>query len=261
MSYKSMLRGKKGGGFTLREEGKKGSWVENLPKLIAISPHWYYCWALHPGCPVDDRDMDFLPMVWGDFPTRLDKCVETTHNRNLFLLAFNEPDNTSQSNIPVPKALAAWPSLEAMKVPLVSPSCVNPIGKWMIDFMRSIDQNGLRVDVIGVHHYGGPNVEAFQKKMQNVYETYRRPLLITEMAVADWEAKSVETNRHSPAKVLEFMQGVLPWMEAQEWIVGYCWFSFGIEDPHGTSSALFAANGVKPTELGRFYATFGRQRS
>jgi Glycosyl hydrolase catalytic core len=253
----AVLRGKKGAAFTLRAKGK-GSWVENLPKLIALSPHWYYCWALHhPECPVDDREMDFLPMVWGLDRQQVREGKEAAPRRDPpMALGFNEPDNKNQSNLSVSKAIDAWPSLEAMNLPLVSPSCVNPLGSWMVEFMRDVDHNGLRVDAIGVHYYGGPDVGGFQRKIQAVHETYRRPVLITEMAVADWEAATVETNRYSPADVFHFIRSALPWMEAQEWIVGYCWFCFGIEDPHGTSSALFAKDGSTLTELGRFYATF-----
>jgi hypothetical protein len=39
------LQGKRGVGLTLRDQGKPGSWVENLPKLIALSPYWNYSWG------------------------------------------------------------------------------------------------------------------------------------------------------------------------------------------------------------------------
>jgi hypothetical protein len=58
-----------------------------------------------------------------------------------------------------------------------------------------------RVDYIGAHWYGGGSFENFKAKMRRIYEKYgRRPLLITEFAVADWKAKSPAANRHRPAK-------------------------------------------------------------
>lgn len=94
---------------------------------------------------------------------------------------------------------------------------------------------------------------AFKERMIQVYEAYgRRPLLISEFAVADWGAKAVAQNQHSPESVLEFMKDVLPWMEKQNWIAGSCWFSFGIDEAVGTSSALFDKEGDLTT-LGRFY--------
>jgi hypothetical protein len=97
--------------------------------------------------------------------------------------------------------------------------------------------------------------------------------LLTEFSVADWKATSVEDNRYSPEQVLAFLQKMLPWMEARDWILGYSWFSFDVDDPRGTSSALFAntifdgnvdwtdSNQTEPvvlelTPLGEFYAQF-----
>jgi hypothetical protein len=48
------------------------------------------------------------------------------------------------------------------------------------------------------------------------------------------------------------MKDVLPWMESQNWIAGYAWFSFGIDEAVGSSSALFDHEG-NLTDLGRFY--------
>jgi hypothetical protein len=41
------LPGKKGIGLTMREpeEGKTGSWVENLPKVEALNVRWNYAWS------------------------------------------------------------------------------------------------------------------------------------------------------------------------------------------------------------------------
>jgi Glycosyl hydrolase catalytic core len=43
-------------------------------------------------------------------------------------------------------------------------------------------------------------------------------------------------------------------LEAQDWIVGYAWFSFDIDSPAGTCSALFDKNG-ELTACGRYYAS------
>jgi hypothetical protein len=121
--------------------------------------------------------------------------------------------------------------------------------------MHEVDQHGYRVDYIGTHWYGGTNVKAFQDKMRRIYEKYgKRPLLITEFAPADWKARSTDANRHKPARVLTFMKEALPWLEKQDWIAGYAWFSFNIDSPQGTSSALFDKNGDL-TPCGRYYAS------
>jgi hypothetical protein len=251
------LKGKKGAAFTLREEGQKGSWVENMPRVAALRPHWNYSWG--PQRLDDDRQpprIEFLPMIWGYNPKMLPNQMEMIGTQNpTMLLGFNEPDQKNQSNMTVEKALEAWPKLEAMGVPLVSPSCAHPMREWMEAFMDQAQQRGLRVDAIGFHDYGGGNAGNFQTKLRNIYEKYQRPILVTEFAVADWNAKTPETNKHKPEQVLKFMQEVLPWMEEQDWILGYAWFSFNEASAAGTCSALFHEEG-NLTDLGRFYAEF-----
>jgi hypothetical protein len=127
------------------------------------------------------------------------------------------------------------------------------MGEWMGDFMAQIKQNNYRVDVIGVHSYGGPNPQTFKSRMTAIHERYQKPFLITEFAVADWTAKTPEENKYSSSQVFAFLQAILPWMEDQEWIIGYAWFSFSIDSPIGTSSALFDKDG-KLTACGRWYA-------
>ena len=123
----------------------------------------------------------------------------------------------------------------------------------MRDFMKAADKRGYRVDYIGVHWYGGASPIAFKQRMMDIYKAYgQRPLLITEFALADWGAKTPEENSITQEDVLAFMQNVLPWMEQQNWIAGYAWFSFEIDDPNGCSSALFDDDG-NLTASGRFY--------
>ena len=76
--------------------------------------------------------------------------------------------------------------------------------------------------------------------------------MITEFAPADWQAKIHSQNRMKAPAVLSFMKEVLPWMEKQDWIAGYAWFSFGPHEPHGHTSSLFGKNG-NLSALGRFY--------
>ena len=96
-------------------------------------------------------------------------------------------------------------------------------------------------------------VEGFKNKIESSYNKYgKRPLIITEFASADWDAEEKGVNNRSPEKVLAFMKEALPWLERTEWIYGYAWFPFLIEDLRGTSSALFDMN-ANLTPLGMFY--------
>jgi hypothetical protein len=288
---KIIFQGKKGICMTLREEGRKGSYIENLPKIQALDPYWVYTWATKPadGVPSspssDGRrkipagggggssssiSIDFFPMLWGYYENKIDTfLIEIKQQNQSVVFGFNEPDKNKQSNITVETAINAWPQLQlavsenekdtGRTTILVSPSCANSLnGPWFEEFMIKVDELDLRVDAIGVHHYGGINFNAFKTKMKTIYEKYnRRPIIITEFSVADWNANSVGTNKFSSQSVLEFMKQVMDWMEEQDWILGYAWFSFDINDQYGTSSALFDSNNNNElTSLGQYYSAF-----
>jgi hypothetical protein len=254
------LPGKKGVCLLLRAKGEAGSWVENLPKVLLLNPYWNYSWGMKRVDAQPDN-IEFVPMVWGG--SRLHEVKQNLKNDVLphivsgkvkRIFGFNEPDNAYQANMSVRRALRLWSGLESMNLPLTSTSCVNPAGEWMNTFMANATATCRRVDWMGVHWYGNADFASFVNSMTEYHKQYRRPIVITEFAPADWDASTVAQNENSPATVLAFMKQALPWLEAQDWIVGYAWFSFDITSSFGTSSALFDEGG-KLTACGRFYAS------
>ena len=258
------LPGKKGVGFTLREEGQPGSWVENIPKVTKLIPYWNYSWGPQR-IAQQPNNIEFVPMIWGgNVADRLKEAI-TTHilpqikNGTVKrVLGFNEPDAEEQSNMEVSVALNRWKELESMNIPLVSPSCALPGTEWMRSFMKSVDKNCRRIDWVGVHWYG-TNFKSFQSAMIKFHDLYDRPILVTEFALADWNATKVSENKISKATTLMFMKEALYWLETQSWIVGYAWFSFNATSPAGTNSALFTEDGTMTT-LGTFYASVRTNR-
>jgi hypothetical protein len=173
------------------------------------------------------------------------------------LLGFNEPDSWKQASMNVRSAIKFWPKL-AVGMALASPATVGATNDWMQEFVTLVDEQNLTMDYISVHWYGWADTDKFKESMREIYEFHgrKRPLLITEMAPADWKASSAETNRITRDEVLVFAQDVLPWMEApeQDWIAGYAWFPFRASSSPGTSSALFEEDGSM-TALGEYYAS------
>jgi hypothetical protein len=258
------MPGKKGICFTLRDEGRKGSWLENLPKVIALNPYWNYSWG-SKRIAEQPENIEFVPMIWGAWGSEgleqritEDILPQIESGQAKRLLGFNEPDFKKQSNLSVDEAVSYWPILAEIDLPLASPSAGHATGPWMVDFMQKTEESCLRMEYIAVHWYGARNAAAFKNKMREAYMLYGsdRPMLITEFAIADWDATTLEENRHSANEVLAFMKDVLPWMEEpeQDWIAGYSWFSFDASSPVGTSSALFDDDGAITT-LGRYYAS------
>ncbi len=267
------LPGKKGACFTLRDKGDKhgGTVDESKPRVNTLNASWYYSWSTTLANEQSNL-AEFIPMTWSalnvdSLQEKLSKDVipNIKTGKMKRLLAFNEPDRTDQANMPYTKAIELWPTLEKLGIPLCSPACANAEGvnddtaqgtqgTWMRDFMKEADKKGYRVDYIGVHSYGGTDPKLFKAKMKRIYEKYgKRPLLITEFAPADWKTGGdIKKHKHKPEAVLAFMKDVLPWMEQQDWIAGYSWFSFKIDAPEGTSSAFFDKAG-NLTACGKFY--------
>jgi hypothetical protein len=274
------LAGKRGAAFAVSEGS---SYAEKLPRLLQLEPYWFYSWS--PSIPDPVRQatagVEFVPMVWGavssgDLESTLDQLLNDTRVKRL--LGFNEPDKASQANMNVTAAVMYWERLESLMphhVSLVSPACSDPDGEWMQDFMsqssgrktqsrqqqgRCGDENDAygTIDHVAVHWYGPPDVETFQSAMQMYYGLYNRSLMVTEFAVADWTAETVQDNRYSREDVLEFMKAALPWLESQSWVAAYSWFPYEMTDPVGTSSALFDRNG-NLTRLGAYYKSVGNE--
>ena len=244
---------KKGACFTLRDN----NYVQNMLRVATLRVGWNYSWG---GDYVSNQlaYVEFVPMAWGSasdaFVTKRKGYVNKGKCKRV--LGFNEPDGKEQANMSVEKAIELWPLLESLKIPLGSPAVVDAEnGEWLEQFMAEVENRGYRVDYLCVHNYGGGNAAEFKRKMTAIYKKYGLPILITEFAVADWKATTPANNKHSKAKVLQFMKDILPWLEETEFIYGYAWFSFGQDSAAGCTSALFDKEN-NLTELGKYYADF-----
>jgi hypothetical protein len=231
---------------------KSKRWSHKTSELAA---HWMYSWGRELRDEIPD-DVEFIPMFWGKGSVTTENLAKVKalidNGQVNYVLGFNEPDGVAQANMTVDEAIALWPQLEELGVPLGSPATVSPNNDWMKDFMEKADALGLRIDFVTVHSYGGPNVLSFINKLKDTYNAFNRPIWITEFAVADWNATSIENNRHSEATVIQYMQEVLPALDEIEYIHRYAWFD-GVGRAPLASSALYDEDG-NITALGQVYA-------
>lgn len=222
--------------------------------LTELRLKWVYTWM--GNVPADlPAGLPFIPMVRSK-SMEADKIAKIADGAKAHgiteLLGLNEPDAESQDDMTVEAALDAWPLLMETGLRLGSPGCIHPDKEWMARFMAGVEERQLRVDFVCVHSYGGPNARALVNRLEKVHEMYGRPIWITEFGVGDWQAKSVEENRHSPDEVLRFMQEVLPMLDDQDFIERYAWFPAAPDRIPLATSALFDADG-QLTELGEYY--------
>lgn len=242
---------KKGADFNTQN----GSYETNVINLKAF---WYYTWGTPVPAPTP-QNCEFVSMFWGA-GNMTDANIAAIKQAKAqgtvkYVLGFNEPDRADQSNMSVSQALAYWPKLESIGLPLGSPAASWPTLQWFYDFMDSAIAEKKRVDFICVHMYVGTDDNSFVQTLQTVYNKYHLPIWITEFATADWNATTMANNHYTAADALGFMQRLLPKLDSLPYVQRYSWFS---GDPTSAAlwpSALIGADG-KLTTLGQWYAAY-----
>lgn len=190
------LPGKKGIGITLYPE----NWRLHLDLIKMLNVSWNYSWDANR-IAAQPNDIEFVPMIWGRYSVLAqlvnDIIPEFKAKRIHRFLTFNEPDNEKQSNVAVKRVIDDyWPVLENAKIPMSSPAATHPLGNWSREFCEYAEASCLRMDYTALHWYGDANVMTFKKNIIEAYELYgRRPILLTEFAVADWDSKTTEENK------------------------------------------------------------------
>tara|TARA_B100001996_G_scaffold380393_1_gene367744 strand:+ start:1176 stop:2042 length:867 start_codon:yes stop_codon:yes gene_type:complete len=255
LSYGDEIDRKKGVAFGL---SSLDSWDY---RLNALNAKWHYSWnwELQENYP---EDIEFVPMIWGqnstgpitmDYIASLVDSGDVTH-----LLGFNEPDLESQANMSVDQAVLQWSRLETTGAVLGSPVTAAPLNSWMTEFMTVASEENLDIDFIAVHWYGPPNPSNFINKINEVFDQYQKPIWITEFAVRDPNATTLENNQYSPEQVLAFMETVLPQLEEMAFVHRYAWFSTSTSNQNyaKTATSVLIDDDNQITPLGEFYANF-----
>ncbi|MFC4212381.1 glycosyl hydrolase [Pedobacter lithocola] len=246
--------GKKGVDFNT--ENTNGTWYNNVYNLKS---HWFYTWGINLPFQQKPLNTEYVPMFWGkgsvtDASIMYVKDLKT-QGRAKYILGFNEPDLTDQANMSVQEALLLWPKLESIGLPLGSPATSWPTRQWLYDFMDQAIAQNRRVDFIAVHMYVGTDDVHFIQVLQDLYNKYRKPIWITEFATSANDAKSMAENPYTPEMVQNFMQRLLPKLEALSFVHRYSWFSGSPTSSRLWSSSLVNANGTM-TSLGKWYADY-----
>jgi hypothetical protein len=223
--------------------------------LGRLGVSWFYNWTLNgSGCTASP----FVPMIWGHtgmeqtaagITSEIDGLVSAGYEA---VLGFNEPDNTSQSNISEAMAISLWPSFTANpKVLVGSPATqANSTGQaWFTSFMKAVnaDTTGtLRVDFIAAHWYGwnsgscdanASQLESYVKWLEAI--PGNRPIWLTE-----WGC--LNQSNPSEAVVQAFFSGAVTMFAKHPRVERYAWY------PWTTNNELVADGGL--TSLGAVFA-------
>ncbi len=258
--------GTDGGGNSGASTCKRGIASNSTPP-VALAPSgsnpgvtWWYDWSNEPadaGAP-----FEFVPMIWGS--AGLSGPVPSGAK---YLLGFNEPNFTAQSNLTPTQAAADWPKVEALAkaagVPIVSPAvnyCGSPSDSsgcsdpavtdpytWLTDFMDACP--GCEVDAIAIHWYNCdlPSLQAYIEGNTSTggglagFVQFGKPIWVTELACS---GSSSEADNET------YMKAAVPYLEGSPYVQRYSWFSAG---PIPNALLVDSSNAV--TALGKLYAS------
>lgn len=214
---------------------KKGTASVNDAAVQAFAAQWYYGWSLNKS---SFPDQQFIPMTWGK-GSCTDANVKYLVERNDVdhLLSFNEPDNSSQSNIPViDTAIQRYKIMQKTGLRLGAPVTEQDntfgTGKWLTNFMAQAQLQKLRIDVLPIHWYDWGNqtnngttdsltaekvFTRFVSFVEKVHQAYPSlPIWVTEY--------NANPNRSSDVVHRYFMKLSTEWMNSTSYIERYSYF-------------------------------------
>lgn len=167
-----------------------------------------------------------------------------------WLLMFNEPDLPGGTQLDVGSAVALWRQhaihfRNSQGTKLISPAITSDQSKglpWIRNFMSQV--RDCPPNAMALHWYGKSGTE-FKNYVQSVYNEFRLPIFVHEVASTDTYIASVNG----------FMGDIMTWADQQPWILGIFWFcaSRNANINEGMPlSALLDRNGQR-TDLGWRY--------
>ncbi|MFC1419514.1 sigma-70 family RNA polymerase sigma factor [Streptacidiphilus cavernicola] len=217
---------------------------------------WYYTWSTtHSGISAP-AGVGFVPMIWGAGSVT-PAALAQAKAAGPYLLGFNEPDMSAQSNMTVDQALSLWPQLMATGSKLGSPAVAyggDTAGGWLDRFMSGAKAKGYRVDFITLHWYGGdfstPDaVNQLRSYLQAVYNRYHLPIWLTEYALIDFSNGG--SRFPTGAQQAAFVTASTAMLDGLPYLQRYAWFALPASDT-APSTGLFRSGPVA-TEAGRAF--------
>lgn len=256
---------------------KKGICVNTRDMGAALDPAnmnigWYYDWGYKSFKDLNYRnhkfdDVEFVPMVYGEPTVEFSKIFDFVKEKQYkYLLAFNEPDLQSESNISANTALMRW-NYEFRKykgnMRLGSPaiSTATPLvesTKWWIPFWNGLSTAAKSdMSFIAVHkyyeNYSAKTAYEFLMLIDETYEKYKKPIWVTEFAL--WNAD--KNNPQSAKNAQEFLKIVCKGLNERSFVERYSWFCPNYKETAASASSLWDYDSGALTTMGKMYAQIG----
>ncbi|BGP35613.1 hypothetical protein JCM10296v2_007454 [Rhodotorula toruloides] len=187
---------------------KKGVGYNTASYTSNLKISWAYNWGQTPDGTLD-KGVEYVPMFWGPggASTWSANAQRAISSGSTHLLGMNEPDLSSQSNLTIPQAVATWKANMSPfygKAKLVSPAVTNGGYPMGVGYLQ---------DFKGNWYDAAWNEGWFKNFLTDAYNTLGKPIWLTEFAGSG-----------TVAEQQQFLETVIPWMDAQPWIQRYAGF-------------------------------------
>jgi RNA polymerase sigma factor (sigma-70 family) len=219
--------------------------------LTQSGASWYYNWATTPNGIAAPANVSYVPMIWGAADVTTANLDEVSKEGDI-LLGFNEPDNSSQSNMTVAQALSLWPRLMATGMTLGSPAVASGAatpGGWLDQFMAGAKADGYRVNFIAVHWYGGDfqtaaAVQQLESYLEAIWARYHLPIWLTEFALTNFSGSTPVYP--TDAQQAAFLTAATAMLDTLSYVQRYAWFSLPTSSGSGTTGLFNPGPSVTP---------------
>ncbi|KAH9944665.1 glycosyl hydrolase catalytic core-domain-containing protein [Amylocystis lapponica] len=203
---------------------------------------WVYNWASSYEGTLPDGVV-YIPMLWSDddahTATWTDDANKAIAAGAPYLLAFNEPDLSSQSNLTPQQAAAAYQKYMmpfAGKAKLVSPAITNgaaPMGEaWLDSFLAAC--TNCQIDAVAMHIYDSATNEAYyQNYISSLATKYGKPVWVTEFGATG-----------SDSQVQSFLGSMVSFLDGLEGVAAYAWFMDTVGNLVNSDASLTSLGGT-----------------
>lgn len=209
----------------------------NEADIPALAPgmFWFYDWGNSPSAVAtttsDKYGIEYCPMAWNAaWDEQKISDYIASHPDCKYILAYNEPNFTSQAYMTPAQAAADWPRLRALAdklgVKLISPACnYSPWSdwdtpkKWLDAFFQLVPIE--QVDGIALHCYMGWSTSLIDYVKEYI-EYYKKPIWLTEFCAWDDRSGTPEASMKKIQK--EYLIDTFDFLETEPMVARYAWF-------------------------------------
>ena len=192
----------------------------------------------------------YIPTLWGPTDTYTsswsDNANSAISSGSTHLFSFNEPDESSQSNLSPSDAATQhikYMNPLAGKAKICAPSVTNgPASsnmglQWLKEFITACDGK-CTIDCYNIHWYdSATNIDYFKEHVNNATAMADgKPVWVSEFGATG-----------SDDQINTFLQEVMPWMDSNDDIAGYAYYM--------ASSGLLIT-GTEPSTYGTTYKSY-----